>query len=83
MVELSALGREAPVCGGGNTGWAAAMPLTYAYLNTDLNVVNVLTVTIMRKETFFIHLDSEAARDQLLRDIIDCIEFASSGMSGN
>ena len=40
---------------------------------------NVLTVTIMRKETFVIHAESEVARDQIIKDIIDSIDFASSG----
>ena len=42
---------------------------------------NILLVTIMRKETFVIHAESEVARDQMLKDLIDCIGFASSGMS--
>ena len=41
---------------------------------------NVLTVTIMRKETFFIHAESEMARDNMIKDLLDCIDFASNGM---
>ena len=42
---------------------------------------NILLGTIMRKGTFVIHAESEVARDQMLKDLIDCIGFASSGMS--
>lgn len=34
---------------------------------------------IMRKETFAIHTESEIAKDQIMRDLIECIDFASSG----
>lgn len=44
-------------------------------------LANVLTVMIMRKETFTIHTESEIAKDQIMRDLIDCIDFASSGRS--
>lgn len=44
-------------------------------------LANVLTVMIMRKETFAIHTESEIAKDQIMRDLIDCIDFASSGRS--
>ena len=40
-----------------------------------------MAVTIMRKETFVIHAESNVARDQMLRDLIDCIDFAASGES--
>lgn len=36
---------------------------------------------IMRKETFAIHTESEIAKDQIMRDLIDCIDFASSSRS--
>jgi hypothetical protein len=34
---------------------------------------------IMRKETFSIHTENEMARDQLMKDLLDCIEFAATG----
>jgi hypothetical protein len=34
---------------------------------------------IMRKETFSIHAENEMARDQLMKDLLDCIEFAATG----
>jgi hypothetical protein len=34
---------------------------------------------IMRKETFSIHAENEIARDQLMKDLLDCIEFAATG----
>ncbi|ORY26875.1 hypothetical protein BCR39DRAFT_539899 [Naematelia encephala] len=39
---------------------------------------NVLVVTVMRKETFMIHAENEVARDQMIKDMIDCIDFAAS-----
>jgi hypothetical protein len=33
----------------------------------------------MRKETFSIHAENEMARDQLMKDLLDCIEFAATG----
>lgn len=36
---------------------------------------------IMRKETFAIYTESEIAKDQIMRDLIDCIDFASSSRS--
>ena len=39
---------------------------------------NVLTVTIMRKETFIIHAESEVARDQIVHDLMGCIDFAAN-----
>jgi hypothetical protein len=41
---------------------------------------NVLNVMIMRKETFSIHAETEMARDQLMKDLLDCIEYAATGM---
>ena len=43
------------------------------------SAANVLTVTIMRKETFVIHAESDLARDQIMKDLLDCIEFATNG----
>lgn len=40
---------------------------------------NVLSILIMKKETFAIHLENEMARDQLMKDMLDCIEFAAGG----
>jgi len=34
---------------------------------------------IMRKETFSIHTENEIARDQLMKDLLECIEFAATG----
>ncbi|OCF37570.1 hypothetical protein I317_05013 [Kwoniella heveanensis CBS 569] len=39
---------------------------------------NVLNVMIMRKETFVIHAESDVARDAIMKDLIDCIDFATS-----
>ncbi|WVF70066.1 hypothetical protein IAT40_004853 [Kwoniella sp. CBS 6097] len=39
---------------------------------------NVLNVMIMRKETFVIHAESDVARDTIMKDLIDCIDFATS-----
>jgi hypothetical protein len=33
----------------------------------------------MRKETFVIHAESEMARDRMMKDLLDCIDFAASG----
>jgi hypothetical protein len=41
-------------------------------------IANVLNIMIMRKETFAIHLETEMARDQLMKDMLDCIEYAAS-----
>lgn len=50
------------------------------YFDTDLtDLANVLTVTIMRKEIFVIHAESEIARDRMMKDLLDCIDFASNG----
>ncbi len=34
---------------------------------------------IMRKETFVIHAESDMARDQMMKDLIECVDFAASG----
>lgn len=44
--------------------------------NCSANVVNIM---IMRKETFSIHTENEIARDQLMKDLLECIEFAANG----
>lgn len=42
-------------------------------------LANVVNIMIMRKETFSIHAENEMARDQLMKDLLDCIEFAATG----
>ncbi|AGV14300.1 hypothetical protein, variant [Cryptococcus neoformans var. grubii H99] len=59
--------------------WLSYPPLAGKYLMVAEGLqANVLTVMIMRKETFAIHTESEIAKDQIMRDLIDCIDFASS-----
>lgn len=48
---------------------------------TLIIAANVLNIMIMRKETFAIHLETEMARDQLMKDLLDCIEYAATGKS--
>jgi hypothetical protein len=48
---------------------------------SQLIAANVLTVMILRKETFVIHAESEMARDQIMKDLIDCIDFATNSES--
>lgn len=43
------------------------------------DLANVVNIMIMRKETFSIHAENEMARDQLMKDLLDCIEFAATG----
>jgi hypothetical protein len=45
------------------------------------DTANVLTVMILRKETFVIHAESDVARDQIMKDLIDCIDFATNRTS--
>lgn len=42
---------------------------------------NVLNVMVMKKETFVIHAESDLAREAILKDLIDCIDFAAAGES--
>lgn len=59
--------------------WLSYPPLAGKHLMVAEGLqANVLTVMIMRKETFTIHTESEIAKDQIMRDLIDCIDFASS-----
>jgi hypothetical protein len=44
-----------------------------------IDVANVLVITIMKKETFMIHAESELARDHMMKDLTDCIDFATTG----
>ena len=32
----------------------------------------------MKKETFFIHAESEVARDRIIQDLMECIDFAAT-----
>ncbi|WVQ84007.1 hypothetical protein IAT38_006152 [Cryptococcus sp. DSM 104549] len=60
--------------------WLSYPPLAGKHLMVaEGQQSNVLTVMIMRKETFVVHAESEMARDQIMKDLIDCIDFASSG----
>ncbi|OWZ58492.1 hypothetical protein C368_00657 [Cryptococcus neoformans 125.91] len=59
--------------------WLSYPPLAGKHLMVAEGLqANVLTVMIMRKETFAIYTESEIAKDQIMRDLIDCIDFASS-----
>lgn len=37
---------------------------------------NMLSVTVMRKETFIIHAENDISRDQIVKDLLDCVDFA-------
>jgi len=50
----------------------------YICQETD-DPANVVNIMIMRKETFSIHAENEIARDQLMKDLLECIEFAATG----
>lgn len=43
-----------------------------------LTVGNVVAITVMRRETFVIHAESEMERDQIMKSLTDCINFASN-----
>ncbi|WWD22059.1 hypothetical protein CI109_106547 [Kwoniella shandongensis] len=59
--------------------WLSYPPLAGKHLMVaEGQQSNVVTVMIMRKETFVIHAESELARDQIMKDLIECIDFASS-----
>ncbi|TXT11156.1 hypothetical protein VHUM_01907 [Vanrija humicola] len=61
--------------------WLAYPPLAGKHLVVvEGQQSNVLAVTVMRKETFVIHANSEIERDQMVKSIQECIDFAS-GMS--
>ncbi|OCF59079.1 hypothetical protein L486_03578 [Kwoniella mangroviensis CBS 10435] len=58
--------------------WLSYPPLAGKHLMVaEGQQANVLTVMIMKKETFAIHAESEIARDQIMKDLLDCIDFAS------
>lgn len=44
---------------------------------------NVLAVTVMRKETFVFHAESEIERDTIMKNLTDTVEFASTGEFGD
>lgn len=46
-----------------------------------LSAANSLNIVIMRKETLVIHTESEVARDQLMKDLLECIDFAGNSKS--
>nr|AAV28743.1 GEF1p [Cryptococcus gattii] len=59
--------------------WLSYPPLAGKHLMVaEEHQANILTVMIMRKETFAIHAESEIGKDQIMRDLIECIDFASS-----
>ncbi|KAL1409909.1 hypothetical protein Q8F55_003908 [Vanrija albida] len=58
--------------------WLAYPPLAGKHLVVvEGQQSNVLAVTVMRKETFVIHANSEIERDQMVKSIQECIDFAS------
>ncbi|WVW78728.1 hypothetical protein I302_100688 [Kwoniella bestiolae CBS 10118] len=58
--------------------WLSYPPLAGKHLMVaEGQQANVLTVMIMKKETFVIHAESDIARDQIMKDLIECIDFAS------
>ncbi|RSH90319.1 hypothetical protein EHS25_001653 [Saitozyma podzolica] len=59
--------------------WLCYPPLAGKHLMVaEGSQANVLTVMILRKETFVIHAESDVARDQIMKDLIDCIDFATN-----
>ncbi|RXK37597.1 hypothetical protein M231_05139 [Tremella mesenterica] len=59
--------------------WLVYPPLAGKHLVvSEGSQANVLNVTIMRKETFVIHTESDVVRDRILKDLAECIEFAAS-----
>ncbi|ORX34393.1 hypothetical protein BD324DRAFT_643385 [Kockovaella imperatae] len=59
--------------------WLSYPPLAGKHLSVaEGHQPNILTVTIMKKETFVIHAESEVARDKILHDLYECIDFAAS-----
>ncbi|WVQ76776.1 hypothetical protein IAR50_006450 [Cryptococcus sp. DSM 104548] len=64
--------------------WLRYPPLAGKHLMVaEGHQANVLTVMIMRKETFAIHTESEIAKDQILRDLSDCSEYTSVNASSS
>ncbi|KAL7424381.1 hypothetical protein Q5752_000063 [Cryptotrichosporon argae] len=59
--------------------WLSYPPLAGKHLAVaEGQQANVLTVTVMRKETFVIHAESEMERDQIIKALVECIDFASA-----
>ncbi|ODN96427.1 hypothetical protein L198_04141 [Cryptococcus wingfieldii CBS 7118] len=57
--------------------WLNYPPLAGKHLMVaEGNQANVLTVMVMRKETFVIHTESEIAKDRIMKDLIDCTDYA-------
>ncbi|WWC87232.1 uncharacterized protein L201_002120 [Kwoniella dendrophila CBS 6074] len=58
--------------------WLSYPPLAGKHLMVaEGQQANVLSIMIMKRETFVIHAESDIARDQIMKDLIDCIDFAS------
>ncbi|TYJ51547.1 hypothetical protein B9479_007875 [Cryptococcus floricola] len=63
--------------------WLRYPPLAGKHLMVaEGHQANVLTVMIMRKETFVIHTESEIAKDHIMKDLIDCFDFALMNVPG-
>lgn len=59
--------------------WLCYPPLAGKHLMVaEGDQANALNVMIMRKETFVIHAESDVARDQMVKDLLECIDFAAS-----
>ncbi|BEI91494.1 uncharacterized protein CcaverHIS019_0403140 [Cutaneotrichosporon cavernicola] len=62
--------------------WLAYPPLAGKHLSiVEGEQSNVVAVTVMRKETFVIHAESEIERDQIMKSVSECIEFATYSSS--
>lgn len=60
--------------------WLAYPPLAGKHLSVvEGQQSNVLAVTVMRKETFVIHAESEIERDTIMKSLQDLVEFAQTG----
>jgi hypothetical protein len=70
-------GKHLMVAEGSQGGWR----LIHDQHDIAERAANVLTVMILRKETFVIHAESDVARDQIMKDLIDCIDFATNRTS--
>lgn len=57
--------------------WLSYPPLAGKHLRVqEGQQSNVIAVTVMRKETFVIHAESEIERDLMLKNLTECIDFA-------
>lgn len=62
--------------------WLAYPPLAGKHLRVvEGEQSNVLAVTVMRKETFVIHAESEIERDLIMKSLQECIDFTTSPTS--